>query len=99
MPGQVLPRGQEVEVLPGDGQLVVIVLPVLQRGLSRPGEEQSCSTAPTRAPHSTARPGPWGRGVLRARAWAGVYAVCSPRLCPRRLQAAGSSGPWEYLAG
>lgn len=29
MPGQVLPGGQEVDVLPGDGQLVAVVPPVL----------------------------------------------------------------------
>lgn len=56
MPGQVLPRGQEVDVLPADGRLVVTIPSVFQRCLGPPGRREA--VAPPPAPCFLARPGP-----------------------------------------
>lgn len=67
MAGQVLPGGQEVDVSPGDGQLVVTVRPVRRRPSSWPGRSRaaaplhSCPHAVPGAPQHL-----WPRGAESA---------------------------------
>lgn len=92
MAGQVLPGGQEVDVSPGDGQLVVTVRPVRRRPSSWPGRSRaaaplhSCPHAVPGAPQHL-----WPRGAESAGGGAGSVgsASCStPRSCSSTLPTA-----------
>lgn len=86
MAGQVLPGGQEVDVSPGDGQLVVTVRPVRRRPSSWPGRSRaaaplhSCPHAVPGAPQHL-----WPRGAESAGGGGRLCGVCLLQHPPQLL--------------